>query len=235
MTSESAIGGNLRRAPGRHRRDARDGLASGSDSATVDRAQSWACWVLALGGGLLVGALTSFGQGWLERPFQALVNSAGAWLVIAFIAGAFARNWRLAATAGAVACLAELLGYAVTAHLRGYAAGGSIVLFWCACGIVGGPLLGAAGYHWRHGRRPYRALAVAVAAGVFIAEGLWVYVHQTQYYGTAAVWFAIAAAILLVLPARQRAWAPAAAWLAVTVPLGLVAEAILTLVYNQSF
>jgi hypothetical protein len=188
---------------------------------------------VALVGGLLIGALTSFGQLWLDRPFQALVNSASAWLVIAFAAGALARSWRAAAVAGAVACLTELLGYAVTAHLRGYAAGGSIMLFWCACGLVGGPILGTTGQQWRHGRTSYRALAVAVAAGTFIAEGLWVYMHQNHYYDAAALWFAIAAAILVALPARDRAWAPSIAWLAATVPLGLLAEAILTLAYNQ--
>jgi Family of unknown function (DUF6518) len=234
MNSESAIPANTRRPPQRQRGVAREKMYAGFDIATVDHARSWWCWVLALAGGLVIGALTSFGQLWLDRPFQALVNSAGAWLVIAFIVGTFARNWRTAAAAGAVACLAELLGYAVTAHLRGYAAGGSIMLFWCACGLVGGPLLGIAGYQWRHGRGHYRALSVAVAAGAFLAEGLWVYVHQNHYYDSALLWFAIAAAILLVLPARRHGWASATAWLAVTVPLGLVAEAILTLAYRQS-
>jgi Family of unknown function (DUF6518) len=233
MSCTSATPAKARRPPPGRPRAARELIPSRFGAVAVDHRRSWPSWVVALAGGLLIGALTSFGQLWLDRPFQGLVNSASAWLVIAFAAGAFARNWRTAAAAGAVACLAELLGYAVTAHLRGYAAGGSIMLFWCACGLIGGPILGAAGQQWRHGRTTYRALAVAVAAGAFIAEGLWVYVHQNHYYDTAALWFTIAAAILLALPARDRAWARSMAWLAASVPLGLLAEAILTLAYNQ--
>jgi hypothetical protein len=233
MSSKPATPTALRRPPPGRPAPARGTISSRFHTATVDHPRSRSTWLLALVGGLLIGALTSFGQLWLDRPFQALVNSAGAWLVMAFIAGASARKWRTAAAAGAVACLAELLGYGVTAHLRGYAAGGSIVLFWCACGLIGGPILGAAGQQWRHGRTPNRALAVAVAAGAFIAEGLWVYVHQNHYYDTAMLWFAIAAAILVALPTRNREWVRSMAWLAATVPLGLLGEAILTLAYNQ--
>jgi hypothetical protein len=233
MSSNPATPTTALRPPTGRCAPAQETITSRFDTATVDHPRSWSTWILALVGGLLIGALTSFGQLWLDRPFQALVNSASAWLVIAFIAGAYARNWRTAAATGAVACLAELLSYAVTAHVRGYAAGGSIVLFWCTCGLVGGPILGAAGQQWRHGRRSYRSLAVAVAAGAFVAEGLWVYVHQNHYYDTAVLWFAIAAAILVALPARDRAWVPSIAWLAATVPLGLLAEAIITLAYNQ--
>ncbi len=160
------------------------------ETVTADHPRCWLCWALALAGGLLIGAPTSFGQLWLDRPFQALVNSASAWLVIAFVAGAFARSWRTAAAAGAVACLAELLGYSVT--------------------LIFAATLQAAPSHCSGAPAPSREAsswalpAIAVAAGAFIAEGLWVYVHQNHYYDTAVLWFAIAAAILAVLPGDGR-------------------------------
>jgi hypothetical protein len=56
---------------------------------------------------------------------------------------------------------------------------------------------------------------------------------RNRTYQAAVLWFAIAAAVLVALPARERAWPPSMVWLAATVPLGLLAEAILTLAYNQ--
>jgi hypothetical protein len=162
------------------------------------------------------------------------VNSASAWLVAAFAVGACTRTWRGAALAGAVVCLCELAGYYVTAHARGYPAGTAILLFWTACVLVGGPLLGAAGTLWRHGSRHLKALAIATAAGAFLAEGLWTYAYQLSYGDTAVLWLAIAAVLLLALPGRHGPRLESAAWLLVVLPVGLVAEALLTLAYNRS-
>ncbi|HEY3613617.1 MAG TPA: DUF6518 family protein [Gaiellales bacterium] len=190
--------------------------------------------VLPIGLGLVVGALTSIGQQYLDGPLNALVNSASAWLVVAFAVGACMRTWRGAALAGACACLGELAGYYVTAHARGYSAGTAILLFWTVCALVGGPVLGAAGERWRHGTPRLQALAIATAAGAFLAEGIWTYAYELSYRRTAALWLAIAAALVLALPGRRRLRAQSAAWLLVVLPVGLIAEAALTLAYNRS-
>jgi hypothetical protein len=178
-------------------------------------------------GGLAVGVLTSFGQTVLDGPAHAFVNSASAWLVPAFIAGAFVVTLRGGALAGLAICLLELAGYYVTAHLRGFAAGRGIVLFWLACAVVGGPLLGVAGAAWRRGW----GWGGAVLAACFIAEGLWVYLHVLHYTGTAVLWLAIGAAIALSL-ARSR---QGILWLIPLVVAGVAAEAVLGLIYTQSF
>ena len=168
----------------------RQRIHSNSETVTADHPRCWLCWALALAGGLTDRRPHIIWSALVGSAVQALVNSASAWLVIAFVAGAFARSWRTAAAAGAVACLAELLGYSVT-------------LIWAAT-PAGAPS------HCSGAPAPSREAsswalpAIAVAAGAFIAEGLWVYVHQNHYYDTAVLWFAIAAAILAVLPGDGR-------------------------------
>src|SRR5262249_14253800 len=53
-----------------------------------------------------------------------------------------------------------------------------------------------------------RGLGGAVLSAVFIAEGLWVYLHELQYTGTAVLWLGIGvvAAIVLCRPWRGVRW-----------------------------
>jgi hypothetical protein len=88
--------------------------------------------VLAVAAGLVVGGLTSVGQSHLGGALNAFVNSASAWLVAPFLVGAVMRTPRGAAAAGLTTCALQLVGYYATASLRGFPAGGSIVLFWTA-------------------------------------------------------------------------------------------------------
>lgn len=181
---------------------------------------------LVVGVGLAIGCLTSFGQAHLDGALNALVNSVGAWLVAPFFLGALMRTARGAVAAGLVACALQVVGYYVTAELRGFAAGGSIVVFWTACAVVGGPLLGLAGHHWR--ARP-DGLGATVLPAVFLAEGLWTYAHELGYYDTAALWLGIGALLAVVLGRR------AFRWFALTVPLGLAGAMLMSLVYSQAF
>lgn len=176
--------------------------------------------------GLAVGCLTSFGQTYLDGALNALVNSASAWLVAPFFLGALMRTPRGAAAAGLTACALQLVGYYVTAELRGFPAGGSIVVFWAACAVVGGPLFGLAGQHWRV--RP-AGIGATVLPAAFVAEGLWVYLHELRYYATAALWLGLGAGFALAL--SRGAWR----WLGATVPLALAGELVLSAVYRQAF
>jgi hypothetical protein len=181
--------------------------------------------------GLAVGAVTSIGQGHLSTTLSPLVNSASAWLVAPFVVGSLVRSDRGAGVAGLTVCLLQLVGYSITAELRGFSAGGSIVVFWSACAIVGGPLFGTAGRLWRTRTDALRGLGAAVLPAAFVAEGLWVYVHELQHYGAAALWVAIGAllSLLLVDSTREQRW------LAITIPVALAAEALVTQIYSQSF
>lgn len=181
---------------------------------------------IAVLAGLAVGGATSLGQAYLGGAPNALVNSASAWLVAPFLVGALMRTPRGALAAGLATCALQLVGYYVTAEARGYSAGGAIVLFWAGCALLGGPLFGLAGHRWR--LRP-QDIGATVLPAVFLAEGLWVYLIELGYLATAALWLAIGAALAATL-AR-----PAARWLAVTVPLALLGELLLSLVYRQAF
>jgi hypothetical protein len=176
--------------------------------------------------GLAIGCLTSLGQAHLDGALDALVNSAGAWLVAPFFVGALMRTPRGAAAAGLTTCALQLVGYYATAELRGFAAGGAIVVFWTACAAVGGPLFGLAGRHWR--LEP-AGLGAAVLPAAFLAEGLWVYLHELRYYATAALWLGIGAALSVTL-GRD-----ALRWLALTLPVGLAGEIVVSAVYSQAF
>jgi hypothetical protein len=183
--------------------------------------------------GLTVGALTSVLQTYLDSPWLSLVNAASPWLAFAFLLGALWRRLLDAALAGIATGLLELIGYYVTANLRGYPAGGSIVVFWAACAIVAGPVFGAAGWAWWHAPERLSTLGAAVLPAAFFAEGAISYglrLHDTS----SAILFAALGSAPIVLLGRHQQLAIARRLL-VTVPVAMLAELILGIVYRQSF
>ena len=105
--------------------------------------------VAAIVAGLSFGALSAIGRAHLEGTLDAFVNSTSTWLVAPFLVGSLAGTRRGAAAAGFGTCVAQLVGYYVVADLRGGGTAASLVAFWTACGVVGGPLFGMAGRLWR--------------------------------------------------------------------------------------
>jgi hypothetical protein len=186
--------------------------------------------VAAVGAGLLPGMLSSIGRAHLDGTLDAFANSTSTWLVAPFLVGTLAATRRGAATAGLVTCAFQLLGYYLIDHLQGIATTGSHVAFWTACALIGGPAFGLAGQLWRTAVPRLEGLGVAVLAGVFVAEGLYAYVHQLRYYLTGALWIAIGVTLAL-LASRGRAehWR----WLGLTVPLGVAGEVILTALLHR--
>jgi hypothetical protein len=174
--------------------------------------------------GLAIGALTSVGQTYLGGPVNALVNSASMWLIAPLLIGRTARTRGGAATAGLVVALSQLLGYYLTAHLRGFGVGGGMVAIWTACAIVGGPLFGAAGHLWRSGDPRLRGAGATALPAIFLAEGLWIYWYELGYLATTALWLGIGTALAVFLPAgpAQRRWLPA------TLTIGIAGEIALT-------
>jgi hypothetical protein len=186
---------------------------------------------VVLATGLAVGALTSVGQTHLSGALNAFVNSASAWLVAPFLLGRSMTTRRGAAATGLAVALAQLVGYYLTAHLRGYPAGGAIVLFWGACALVGGPLFGAGGHLWRTGKPSVSGIGATLLPASFLSEGLWVYLRELHYYATAALWIAVGTTLAITLPTglRQRRW------LALTMTLGIAGEIAIGHVYRQAF
>jgi hypothetical protein len=187
-------------------------------------------WRIAVVAGLVVGALSFIGQEQLDGTLDAFANSISTWLVAPFLVGTLTVTRAEAAAAGIMTCAAQLAGYYAVASLSDFETTRSLVAFWVACAVVGGPIFGVAGHLWRAG--PLRGLGIAVLAGAFVAEGLYAYGHQLDDYVTAVVWIAIGLTIA-VLATRGRT--EHLRWLGLTVPLGVAGEIVLTTVLNRAF
>ena len=124
-------------------------------------------------GGLLVGGLTSIGQGTLPEYLGPVGNSAGSWSLAAFGLAASNRNSRFAALLGASALFAMVLGYALVSEQRGYPSGSRLVVFWGAAAVVVGPALGVAAAWVRGNHSTQVALAAGLVGGILIGEGVY--------------------------------------------------------------
>lgn len=185
---------------------------------------------LTVGAG--IGSLTCFGQGWVGITLNAFVNSASAWLVLPFFAGALLKSKRAAALTGFLACGSELAGYYLTAHLRGLSAGGNIVLLWLACAALGGTAFGIAGTLWRSSSSRWHGLGPAALSAGFLGEGLWIYGHELRYYGDALLWITIGLGLAVVL---NRHRLRDLSWLALTLPVALAGDVTLTVISSRLF
>jgi hypothetical protein len=169
--------------------------------------------------GLAVGVLTSLGQRELHGLLEPFVNSVSAWLVVPFLLGALMQTRLGAGAAGLMAAMLELLGYYVTARLRGFPESAETIAFWTACGLVGGPLFGIAAHlEWR-GCRWWRGIGLAALAGAFFAEGVWTYIQEQHRWGLGGVWVGVAIGLALLIP-RDRALR----WLGLLIPLALAGQ-----------
>jgi Family of unknown function (DUF6518) len=192
-------------------------------------------WLVVVAVGLGVGIATSVLQKYLDAPWSSLVNAASPWLAPAFAVGVMWRRVSLAAMAGLLTCLLELVGYYVSAVARGYSASPTELWFWGVCAVVGGPALGAAGWAWWRGPHRLRGLGAAVLAAAFIAEAAVAYGWRLHYVGSAILFGAIGVAAVALLGLHQHQHRRMAAWLTVVLPVGVVAELLLGLAYRQSF
>src|SRR3569833_4423 len=187
--------------------------------------------------GLVMGAVTSVLQKYLDLPWLSLVNAASPWLAPAFAAaGAPRRRPGTAAFAGLAACLFELLGYYLTAAARVYCGDGGrgILLFWTGCAVVGGPVFGLAGELWRRASSRARGLGKAELAAAFLAEA-WVQYAWRLDDRVGAVLFTVLGLGVFARLGRREGHLAAARWLLVALPLGMLAELLLGLVYERSF
>ncbi len=135
----------------------------------------------------------------------------GAWLAVAFAAGATGRTVVLGALRGLVALLAAVGTYYLLIRLLGEGirpvGAAHAATVWGFVAAIAGPALGAAGATWRHGRGWPRAISVSLLAAVLVAEGI--------VFGSAR------------LPLDDLAGDPGAILLAVEAVVGLALPAML--------
>jgi len=167
----------------------------------------------AVGLGIALGAGSWFSDQ-LAWPFQLLVptNAVGAWLAVAFAAGATGRTVLLGALRGLVALLAAVAAYYLLIRFLGEGirpiGAAHAATVWGLVAAIAGPALGAAGATWRHGRGWPRAISASLLAAVFVAEGI--------AFGSARL-----------LPWDDLAGDPGAVLLVVEALVGLILPAIL--------
>ena len=174
---------------------------------------------------LLAGA-TLGGLAWLSDdlgyPLGLLIpaNLVGAWALVAFGAGAGARSVAGGAGRGLFALLAAVAVYYLAYGLfgEGWRAAGAAraATIWGLVALVAGPTLGLAGGLWRHRTGALRSLAIALPAGVLLAEGIVFQASVPNDPAARALLLAEAALglalpLLLVRGARWRAIAVGAA------------------------
>jgi hypothetical protein len=185
--------------------------------------------------GLAVGALTSVLQTYLNSPWLSLVNAASPWLTFAFLLGTLYRSPLEAACAGVATGLLELAGYYVTANARGHSAVGGIVVFWAACAFLGGPVFGAAGWACWRDRGHFGNLGAAVLPAAFLAEAAISYGVRLHYASSALLFAGLGALAFGILGLGRHRYLGIARWLVVTVPVAMLGELVLGLVYRQAF
>jgi Family of unknown function (DUF6518) len=190
---------------------------------------------LVLAVGLAVGALTSLLQAHLDAPWGSIVNAASPWLTPAFLLGPLWRRPSAAATGGLAVCLLELVGYYVTASARGYPASEAILVFWAVCAAVGGPVLGMSGWLWWRAGGRLTGFGAAVLAAAFFSEALVAYTWRLHYWSSAALFGALGTAAICLLGLRGWQHRMVVRWLVLVLPIGVLAEFALELVYQQSF
>lgn len=181
----------------------------------------------ALAVGLAVGALTSPGQTLLGGgPLAGLVNAVGPWLLAPFLLGAAARSPRVAVGAGVLACTVQVPGYYLVSVARGFAAHPPTVAGWVVAGVVGGAVLGLAGWSWRHGSGRWRGAGAALLVAVWLTEALVLFGAVLRYWDSAAVSAVVGVGLLAGLGARDRQWGAVLRWLAPALVLGAAGFAL---------
>ena len=160
--------------------------------------------------GLVLGAGTSWAQGFLPDAWAPLANSPSGWAAMtALVVMAFRPTLRRGAVFGAVTFVCLVLGYTLASELRGLAYDPTL---WGAIGLVTGPFIGAAAAGAASTRSLPVALGSGVLAGVLVADGIYgltVVADTTSpvYWTTALV---LGLLVVLATPLRLRAVAPTA-------------------------
>jgi len=148
--------------------------------------------------GLLVGAATAIGQGFLPGQWNTLVNSGAIWLIPVFLMGSRETRPGMSAVVGVLTLLATVAGYYGTAALRGAPISMFPVAVWVGVGVIAGPLYGLAG-RWARGDNPItRVAGVAMLCSVLLGEGFYLTLVLHYYWSGGAMILAGVAALFLL-------------------------------------
>ena len=159
---------------------------------------------------LVLGAVTSWAQGFLPDAWAPLANSPSGWAAMtALVVMTFRPTPRRGAVFGAVSFVCLVLGYTFASELRGLAYDPTL---WGAVGLLTGPFIGAAAAGAASTRPLPVALGSGVLAGALVADGIYgltVVADTTSpvYWTTVLV---LGLLLVIATPLRLRAVAPTA-------------------------
>ncbi len=159
---------------------------------------------------VVLGAATSWAQGFLPDAWAPLANSPSGWAAMtALVVMASRPTLRWGAVLGAVSFVCLVLGYTLGSELRGLAYDPTL---WGAIGLVTGPGIGAAAAGTASTRSVPVALGSGVLAGVLVADGIYgltVVADTTSpvYWTTVLV---VGLVVVLATPLRLRSLPPTA-------------------------
>lgn len=187
---------------------------------------------LVVGGGLLIGGITSPLQGLLPDALSSFANSAGAWTACTFVLVLLSRaRPPFGAVLGAAGFLALVEGYRLVSTWRGIDFGAPFSGIWTIVALIAGPVVGAAAA-FVGGRDPrWAALATSPVAAVLVGEGVYgltVIAATTSpvYWGVQIAGGAVLVVIVLV---RRR---PEVLVTCAAVGLTLVGAALFLVAYS---
>ncbi|MFE1167251.1 DUF6518 family protein [Nocardiopsis sp. NPDC058789] len=175
----------------------------GARPAPAGERSPWFVLALAVGGGLLVGVLTSYAQGLLPGVLAPLANSSGSWSVAALLLAYPARRRGFAIAAGVLTLFAMVAGYDLASVLRGFHPSLGSSLFWCTAAVVVGPFLGW-GAHALRTRSGYVPLAAGAVSGLLVGEGVYGLTVIAATTPAAYWWGSVAAGAALLVWAVVR-------------------------------
>lgn len=162
---------------------------------------------VAVGGGLVAGGLTSFGQTYLPPAINSFANSAGGWTMLAFLLVWVSRaRPLLAAVLGVLAFEALVEGYRIVSGWRGFYYAEPFSGIFSLVGLLAGPVVGVAASLTRYGSPPWRVLGITPLAAVLAGEGVYGlrFVSDTtsSFYWTLEILLAVAFLIMAVVRYR---------------------------------
>lgn len=157
-------------------------------------------------GGLVLGIGTQVLQGILPGNWNVLANSGVAWALGAAVIGALMPTVRSAVTGGAAALvLASISYYWAVEAFEGIGSDGRGALIWSVAGIAAGSAFGLVG-HLVRADRDRRWLALALAAGVVLAEGAYFvrFIPWLRPAGIVEVTIGVGLIVLCLVRERRR-------------------------------
>ncbi|WP_241395612.1 DUF6518 family protein [Clostridium beijerinckii] len=140
-------------------------------------------YLLSLLLGTIIGILTIFGQGQLKGNWNSLANLGTVWLVPAFFISSIANKKRSSITSCSLCLIGEVMGYYYFHSLlnKYNFSVDYFTLIWLGCAIAGGIIFGLAGYLWYHKDEKFHELGSALLSGVFLTDGLNMFIHIDDY------------------------------------------------------